>query len=45
MGVIASTWVIERRCEVQLAFLIIPHRLALVSLHSDDFHDFNYFEL
>ena len=25
MGVIASTWVIERHCEVQLAFLIISH--------------------
>jgi hypothetical protein len=52
MDVIASTGVIERHCGVQLALLIIFHhyepfrtRLALVPLHSDDFHDFDYFEL
>jgi hypothetical protein len=52
MDVIENTGVFEGHCGVQLRLIIIlhhyepfPHRLALVSLHSDDFHDFDYFEL
>ena len=36
MDVIVSTRVFERHCGVQLSLM--------VSLHSNDFHDFDYFE-
>jgi hypothetical protein len=49
MGVIASTEVIERHCEVQLSFLIIimshSAQVGFGSIAFDDFHDFDYFEL
>jgi hypothetical protein len=50
MDVIVSTGAIEGYFGVRLASLILfhhydpfPHSLALVSLHSDDFHDFELF--